>query len=810
MLINDPLVSIVIPVYNGANYLQEAINSALAQTYRNIEVVVVNDGSDDEGETEHIALSYGDRIRYFSKENGGVATALNLGIERMSGDYFSWLSHDDMYTPDKIAKQVAAIQQFGQPAIAYCDYCHLLPSGKLLETYRVSPKGEKQTRALLALGHEPGIHGCSLLIPSQLFDQYGLFNPELRYTQDVDMWFRMAGNVPFIHVKEVLVRSRNHEEQDSQKKKLAFYKECDLTLNRLISRLSFEEIALYCDHSFDSLIAKYSGYRSVGFVKTSYRLLKSICLLANNSINLQRAADIIEDTVGLSGSPKEMKLYLNLEIRSLLSSPRHQPRMLIYCGPWVRGGAQRVFATIVEALADKFECVIISSNILEQDGFPLPQGITHIQLNPMPMETIASRLTALSALLEADLFVGSPTYDCHFLSIFEMLNGLGIKSVACNLGHYFLPYAIDGLQPVIESRIEAFQHASAVTWLTSYSAHVYAQLQDNSVLLPTPNTFPKSPQKAPKDKKVILAVGRFNDPIKRLDRILEVFARVLRQHPDAELVLVGPYNLELRADSQSQETIADVLARLAIPKSNLQFVGEQKKVKSYYMKASLLLLTSESEGIPMVLNEAGTFGLPCVINQISGLEDMIADGENGFIVPQGDLDAIADKVNLLLSDAKLRAAMGDRAYERIDRFSQQQISGRWTRLIELLLATTSKAELNAKLSADFMEPITDLERFSKQVVKDYENSIVEAFKIKRLSMPAQPVLPVPVPIQNTESDHSVLLINNITGPSEDAVAIAYERVMQDVMNTVSWKVTKPLRWFRRKYDKVKNRRFKSE
>ncbi|MBO5570669.1 MAG: glycosyltransferase, partial [Clostridia bacterium] len=76
-----PKVSIVIPVYNGANFLREAIDSALGQTYPNIEILVVNDGSDDGGETESIALSYGNQIRYFRKENGGVATALNFGIE---------------------------------------------------------------------------------------------------------------------------------------------------------------------------------------------------------------------------------------------------------------------------------------------------------------------------------------------------------------------------------------------------------------------------------------------------------------------------------------------------------------------------------------------------------------------------------------------------------------------------------------------------------------------------------------------------------------------------------------------------------
>lgn len=84
----DPLVSIIIPVYNGSNYMREAIDSALAQTYSNIEIIVVNDGSNDDGETRNIALSYGDKIRYFEKENGGVSTALNLGIKNMGGIFF--------------------------------------------------------------------------------------------------------------------------------------------------------------------------------------------------------------------------------------------------------------------------------------------------------------------------------------------------------------------------------------------------------------------------------------------------------------------------------------------------------------------------------------------------------------------------------------------------------------------------------------------------------------------------------------------------------------------------------------------------
>ena len=85
---HEPKVSIVIFEYNGANIVREAIESALAQTYRNIEILVVNDGSDNFGATDRIVKFFGDRVRYFKKENGVVASALNWGNANMSGISF--------------------------------------------------------------------------------------------------------------------------------------------------------------------------------------------------------------------------------------------------------------------------------------------------------------------------------------------------------------------------------------------------------------------------------------------------------------------------------------------------------------------------------------------------------------------------------------------------------------------------------------------------------------------------------------------------------------------------------------------------
>lgn len=208
----NPKVSIIIPVYNGSNYIKEAIDSALTQTYKNIEVVVVNDGSADA--TEDIALSYGDRIKYFYKDNGGVATALNYGIEKMTGEYLSWLSHDDMYFPNKIERQIDYLNQIdSEKTILYGDFeINDVETGR---TYvNVTPAVGQDLRDSLYLLFGGAIHGCTLLLPRKCFDEVGLFNEKLRTVQDYDVWFKLLkGGYEFRHTDGPLIISRHHKGQ---------------------------------------------------------------------------------------------------------------------------------------------------------------------------------------------------------------------------------------------------------------------------------------------------------------------------------------------------------------------------------------------------------------------------------------------------------------------------------------------------------------------------------------------------------------------------------------------------------------------
>lgn len=283
----EPLVSIVIPVYNGSDYLRDAIESALSQTYKNIEVIVIDDGSNDDGATKEIALSFGDRIRYYKKNNGGVATALNMGIDVMKGDYFSWLSHDDLYMPNKVEVQIKAALSFGSPAIVYSNYCNIDLNGNTIQQCKISEKARLSVRCLFAIVSVTGIHGCSLLIPRIAFEKVGKFKAELQYTQDYDLWFEFATHYSFIGVEDYLVQSRQHDGQGSKKMEAA--EAADELHYSLIKRLTIEEVIIYSENSIEFLIQGFFMYYFSGYLKTAYQMLKLVIIYALEQGEIERA-----------------------------------------------------------------------------------------------------------------------------------------------------------------------------------------------------------------------------------------------------------------------------------------------------------------------------------------------------------------------------------------------------------------------------------------------------------------------------------------------------------------------------------------
>ena len=210
----NPKVSIIIPVYNGSNYVEYAIESALNQTYKNIEIIVVNDGSNDGDKTRKIVKSFGKKVKYFEKENGGVSTALNYGIKKMSGEYFSWLSHDDLYLPNKVESQIDYLinnKLTNKKIVLFSDYGVIDSNSKFLSN-RILDHTIMESKPEYSL-LRAAINGLTLLIPKNAFDEIGLFKEELKAIQDYELWYRMMKKYKFIHMDEVLVQTRVHPNQ---------------------------------------------------------------------------------------------------------------------------------------------------------------------------------------------------------------------------------------------------------------------------------------------------------------------------------------------------------------------------------------------------------------------------------------------------------------------------------------------------------------------------------------------------------------------------------------------------------------------
>lgn len=214
-----PLVTIVIPVYNGEDYVKEAIDSALAQTYKNIEIIVVNDGSPDN--SEEVIKTYFDKVRYIKKENGGVSTALNCAIREMKGSWLSWLSHDDLYLPQKVERQVQRLNEIikDNPGCEIEKYVLSCQDQRIDENRNILPhRGSTHPvyRSSFELVAKEVINytigGCTVLASKKAYESMGGFDENNRTISDADMWFKlMLNGYIFDFSNDVLVQSRYHK-----------------------------------------------------------------------------------------------------------------------------------------------------------------------------------------------------------------------------------------------------------------------------------------------------------------------------------------------------------------------------------------------------------------------------------------------------------------------------------------------------------------------------------------------------------------------------------------------------------------------
>jgi glycosyltransferase involved in cell wall biosynthesis len=210
-----PQVSAIIPTYNRKRYVQLAIDSALTQTYPNLEVIVVDDGSTDG--TEAALAGYAEKIRYIKQENQGESVARNVGIYASQGEYIALLDSDDLWKPDKVERQLEFLQNNPDIGLVSCHVGVINEHGTVVTGGPVHPEQKSDRVSLENLVLDSPVHASTILLHRQSLDDVGVFDTTIRYGEDWDLCLRLASKyqIGFI-LGEPLTMLRTHGEAQSR------------------------------------------------------------------------------------------------------------------------------------------------------------------------------------------------------------------------------------------------------------------------------------------------------------------------------------------------------------------------------------------------------------------------------------------------------------------------------------------------------------------------------------------------------------------------------------------------------------------
>ena len=185
------LVSVVIPTYRRPDDVVGAVRSVIEQTWSDLEIIVVDDGGDDDT-GERLAAAFPGRVRYLWKANGGVSSARNRGAEAARGEYIAFLDSDDRYKPTRIERCVAMLEARPELGMVVTEVERLRPDGSFIDIWRRRHQIPKDGRVLESVMRQPALVPSSMLIRRAVWEAVGGFDETVRTAEDIDLHLRIA------------------------------------------------------------------------------------------------------------------------------------------------------------------------------------------------------------------------------------------------------------------------------------------------------------------------------------------------------------------------------------------------------------------------------------------------------------------------------------------------------------------------------------------------------------------------------------------------------------------------------------------
>ncbi len=650
-------VTVLLPVYNAAEFLREAIDSILSQTFSDFELLIINDGSTDS--SAQIIASFADkRIRVLNNErNIGIIATLNRGIEEARGEYIARMDADDISFPERLSKQVQALDSDPHISVISCFVDFINVDGRVTGVWNTdrTTVSEKEIRTMMmrtnCIAH-PGV-----MMRREIALKF-LYNSQQKGTEDWDLWMRMlASGFKIAKLPEVLLHYRIHPGSISGKDKASEI----LEIRLIRSKRKF-------------LFAQFLKLKINGF-------FFGVML----SLTKNRARHVVSNKLPHWG--RDTKRFLtSMPWRVIAERNEFRKKIEAYSGrhffifPYTHvGGAEKVHAAIVEAIKAHKPLVIFSSfsdnrNFLSRFSESAEiLDIAHYINYPLTRKK-AKRLlaTKINSVNHAVCFGSNAglLYDLipvlsKQVKVIDLIHAFKYQAGA-NLAHRKLLSLATRFDERIFVSGYAMKEFSEFYFRNNVPELYSGRLRviDNAVRIPD------SKINSSVDRPGILFVGR-DSPEKRVELFLEI-AKLL------ETELPGKFRFTVVGNVSNDSSFPFV-----------NFVGEivdDNLLNAIYDQHDILVLTSSREGFPVVIMEAMSHQLAVIATPVGDIPNRLND-TNGIVLSSAEAKSVVietvKQIKWLTSSPETLKGLQDEAYRfACENFSEQKFRAAYSKLLE--------------------------------------------------------------------------------------------------------------------------------
>lgn len=696
----NPKVSIVLPTYNGSKYLRKSIESCLNQTYRNIELIVVDDCSTDE--TPDIVRSYNDpRIRYVRNEtNQRLPRSLNIGFALTTGEYLTWTSDDNEFLPHAIETMLKILTEDKTVDFVYCDY-----TAKYLET------GETKERRFTGVSiREKNCVGSCFLYTRRVYETVGGFDPKYELVEDYEYWIRVCQKFRMRHIPQLLYIYGEHQKSLKGTKissidlfdKVLKYRygfvglaQLQEQINRFLTfsvdcRESLNQLAVLWLHTLQRMFDLSWKFGFIFFFSSFYLMfVRAVNYMPQKTLWLVK------------------RFIAQKEIQRLVSTQKtNKDKINILCAvpAMTMGGAQKVVLTIAQGLKEQgdFCFHLIATRKADQHLKKAFSAFFEnlIVIDPLPDEDFYQYYyTKLIEALDIDiLLISHPVITCKFIPrLKQRFNNLKIVDILHSERTGGTRDELSWLIPYMDRRV-CISHRLRKYMATKYQAlgmdngyadrltTIYngidlAHYSDNS----SPKGRFKSKFQLADNVKLISFIGRFaveKDPFLFVD----IARGLLRSNPPVALKFVMAGDGYLYAQVKEKIREYGLEGHFILP-------GMLDNAQELLADTHLLLIVSKSEGIPLAIMEALAMNVPVVSTVVGAVEEILHDGVNGYLIaPAEDTkDKFTSKILDILGDDSLYQSLSMNTKNSLSKeYSLVTMANRYKQIFHELTADGSK------------------------------------------------------------------------------------------------------------------------